>query len=118
MTLDEYMNRMADLDLQYRSALLVGDNKRMRKIDKERQSLSRIYEAENRRPKPVPKTREIETLNARQALKELQIKCMKEAIKVKKAADSGDGYEQGVHAGKLEAFDQVYDMIAILARRC
>lgn len=117
MKLDEYLERMADLDLQYRSASLVGDGKKMRQIDKNRKSLSRIYEAESRRPKPIPKSREIETLNARQALKELHISCMKEAVRVKKAADSGDDYAQGVHAGKLEAFDQVYDMIADLARR-
>lgn len=118
MTKDEYLERTADLDLQYRSASLVGDGKKMRQIDKNRKSLSRIYEAENRRPKPIPASRKIEALNARQALKELRVSCMKEAVRVKKAADSGDDYAQGVHAGKLEAFDQVYDMIEALARRC
>ena len=117
MTKDEYLERMADLDLQYRSASLVGDGKKMRQIDKNRKSLSRIYEAESRRPNPIPKSRKIETLNARQALKELRVSCMKEAVRIKKAADIGDDYAQGVHAGKLEAFDQVYDMIAVLARR-
>lgn len=118
MTKDEYMTRMADLDLQYRSASLAGDGKKMRQIEKSRRSLGRVYGAENRRPKPIPKSRKIDVLNASQALKELQVKCMKEAVRVKKAADRGDDYEQGVHAGKLEAFDQVYDMIAVLARRC
>lgn len=117
MTKDEYMTRMADLDLQYRSASLAGDGKKMRQIEKSRRSLGRVYGAENRRPKPIPKSRKIEVLNARQVLKELRLSCMKEAVRVKKAADSGDDYAQGVHAGKLEAFDQVYDMIAVLARR-
>lgn len=117
MTKDEYLERMADLDLQYRSASLAGDGKKMRQINKSRDSLSRVYEAEHRRPKPIPASRKIEVLNARQVLKELRLSCMKEAVRVKKAADSGDDYAQGVHAGKLEAFDQVYDMIAVLARR-
>lgn len=118
MTKDEYMTRMADLDLQYRSASLAGDGKKMRQIEKSRRSLGRVYGAESRRPKPIPKSRKVEVLNARQALKELRASCMKEAVRVKKAADSGDDYAQGVHAGKLEAFDQVYDMIEALARRC
>lgn len=117
MTKDEYMTRMADLDLQYRAASLAGDGKKMRQIEKSRRSLGRVYGAENSRPKPIPKSRKIDVLNARQALKELQVKCMKEAVRVKKAVDIGDDYEQGVGAGKLEAFDQVYDMIAVLARR-
>lgn len=117
MTKDEYMTRMADLDLQYRAASLAGHGKKMRQIEKSRRSLGRVYGAENSRPKPIPKSRKIDVLNARQAPKELQVKCMKEAVRVKKAVDIGDDYEQGVRAGKLEAFDQVYDMIAVLARR-
>lgn len=34
MTLDEYLERMAELDLQYRAASLAGDGKKMRQIEK------------------------------------------------------------------------------------
>lgn len=112
---DEYMNVLADLDRQYQTA---GTQRQRKQIEAARRNLSAIYEAEKPKPQPKPKKNiRIPTLEIKNFLQEIRQKCMLAAVE-QKGSRAADEYERGLIAGKLEAFDQIYDMTSRMIGRC
>lgn len=116
MTNEDYLDLVADLDWKKRTA---GTKKEKQKAAKTRRHTRNMFETQ-RRTDPDAKFRKSKqpmSLDAKTVLAKIQHQCMQAAIDQKrKMSGEHTDYDAGRQQGKLDAYDELYQVVSDLLK--